>query len=233
MSSATLTFLSITRLTIKLDGTPLTLLELGINGLAKFEKSIVSAQLDKIGGTIDFNPLKANGNVFSPNLFKELEINFFDAPEFIEGTSAQLLDLLGQSRLAAADNGNFYLANNANPVLAAPETSSYSESSTTYKDEQSHFFHYFPDTMSTYDVSRLRVAGFLDTPLTAHIVTLLSVKNHPPELRARRRRHQRRLLPAGLVRYPPAGRGERRRGKIFLVRDFTNGLDKLKSADAQ
>lgn len=51
----------------------------------------------------------------------------------------------------------------------------YSSGSVIVQDESKRTFHYYPDTMSTYGVSRIRVADLADTPLTSQLVTLVPV----------------------------------------------------------
>lgn len=141
---------------------------------------------------------------------------------------SQLPDVMAKSRLAASPDGNFYLVNNANPLAASPGTNFYSEESIAYKDEQFHFFHYFPDTMREYGVSRLRVAGVLDTPLTAQMVTLAPVKTPQGSIYVAADTNGGNFLLAW-CNAQRVWQGS----KVFLVKDYVNGLEKLKSGEVQ
>lgn len=84
----------------------------------------------------------------------------------------QLYDTTGTVQLSSADDGNLYLA--AYPGNS-PQTMFYSSGSVIIQDESQRTFHYYPDTMAAYNVSRLRVADLADTPLTSQLITLVPV----------------------------------------------------------
>ncbi|TIA32144.1 hypothetical protein D6C78_08430 [Aureobasidium pullulans] len=75
---------------------------------------------------------------------------------FTGWTTLSNLDTRQASSLAAAEDGNFYMVGNTGG--ASPGTQFYSEDSIAFKDESERMFHYYPNTMSTYGVSRLRAA---------------------------------------------------------------------------
>lgn len=124
------------------------------------------------------------------------------------------------SSLAAAEDGNFYMVGDTGG--ASPGTQFYSEDSIAFKDESEHMFHYYPNTMSTYGVSRLWAAQVLDTPLGAQLVTLVPVST-----------------PDGVTAYVAADTdghnyllawctAPRWQGSnVFLVSDYKKGLETL------
>lgn len=138
---------------------------------------------------------------------------------------SSLANINGANRLAAADDGNLYLS--ANSASPAPGTQFYSDKSIAYKDEQNRMFHYYPDTMNAYGVSRLRLSDTLDTPLTAQLVTLVPVNT-----------------PSGIA-YVAADTANNnffltyctaphwQGSKVFLVKDLTSGPTMLLSGDVQ
>ncbi|KAG9836377.1 hypothetical protein KCU77_g11597, partial [Aureobasidium melanogenum] len=92
---------------------------------------------------------------------------------FTGWTTLTNLDTRQKSSLAAAEDGNFYMVGSTGAV--SPGTQFYSENSIAFKDESERMFHYYPDTMSAYGVSRLRASQVLDTPLGAQLITLVPV----------------------------------------------------------
>ncbi|THW98728.1 hypothetical protein D6D13_10515 [Aureobasidium pullulans] len=145
---------------------------------------------------------------------------------FTGWTTFSNLDTRQASSLAAAEDGNFYMVGNTGG--ASPGTQFYSEDSIASKDESERMFHYYPNTMSAYGVSRLRAAQVLDTPLGAQLVTLVPVST-----------------PDGVTAYVAAGTdghnsllawctAPRWQGsKVFLVSDYEKGLETLLSGDVQ
>ncbi|KAL2029254.1 hypothetical protein VTO58DRAFT_108446 [Aureobasidium pullulans] len=145
---------------------------------------------------------------------------------FTGWTTLSNLDTRQASSLAAAEDGNFYMVGNTGG--ASPGTKFYSEDSVAFKDESERMFHYYPNTMSTYGVSRLRAAQVLDTPLGAQLVTLVPVST-----------------PDGVTAYVAADTdghnyllawctAPRWQGsKVFLVSDYEKGLQTLLSGDVQ
>lgn len=145
---------------------------------------------------------------------------------FTGWTTLSNLDTRQASSLAAAEDGNFYMVGNTGS--ASPGTKFYSEDSIAFKDESERMFHYYPNTMSTYGVSRLRAAQVLDTPLGAQLVTLVPVST-----------------PDGVTAYVAADTdghnyllawctAPRWQGsKVFLVSDYEKGLETLLSGDVQ
>ncbi|THZ71333.1 hypothetical protein D6C85_05357 [Aureobasidium pullulans] len=145
---------------------------------------------------------------------------------FTGWTTMSNLDTRQASSLAAAEDGNFYMVGNTGG--ASPGTKFYSEDSVAFKDESERMFHYYPNTMSTYGVSRLRAAQVLDTPLGAQLVTLVPVST-----------------PDGVTAYVAADTdghnyllawctAPRWQGsKVFLVSDYEKGLETLLSGDVQ
>ncbi|KJX93914.1 hypothetical protein TI39_contig4239g00006 [Zymoseptoria brevis] len=139
-----------------------------------------------------------------------------------------LPELSGKSRLAAAEDGNFYLVSNSGG--ASPSTNFYSEDSIAFKDEAERMFYYFPATMKAYGVSRMRAASPLNTPLTAQIITIIPV-----------------TLPdtGGRVAYVAADTSGNnfllawctapkwQGSKVFLVSDYDKGLNTLMSGEVQ
>ncbi|THW85565.1 hypothetical protein D6D15_07973 [Aureobasidium pullulans] len=145
---------------------------------------------------------------------------------FTGWTTLSNLDTRQASSLAAAEDGNFYMVGNTGG--ASPGTKFYSEDSVAFKDESERMFHYYPNTMTTYGVSRLRAAQVLDTPLGAQLVTLVPVST-----------------PDGVTAYVAADTdghnyllawctAPRWQGsKVFLVSDYEKGLETLLSGDVQ
>lgn len=138
---------------------------------------------------------------------------------------SSLANINGADRLAAADDGNLYLsANSATPL---PGTQFYSEKSIAFKDEQNRMFHYYPDTMNAYGVSRIRLSSVLDTPLTAQLITLVPV-NTPSGaayVAADTANHNFFLTECTA----PHWQGS----KVFLVKDLQTGPTTLLSGDVQ
>ncbi|KAG9942021.1 hypothetical protein KCU85_g9386, partial [Aureobasidium melanogenum] len=145
---------------------------------------------------------------------------------FTGWTTLTNLDTRQKSSLAAAEDGNFYMVGSTG--AASPGTQFYSENSIAFKDESERMFHYYPDTMSAYGVSRLRASQVLDTPLGAQLITLVPVST-----------------PEGVVAYVAADTdghnyllawctAPRWQGsKVFLVSDYEKGLQTLLSGDVQ
>ncbi|THZ36887.1 hypothetical protein D6C86_10214 [Aureobasidium pullulans] len=145
---------------------------------------------------------------------------------FTGWTTLSNLDTRQVSSLAAAEDGNFYMVGKTGG--ASPGTKFYSEDSVAFKDESERMFHYYPNTMSTYGVSRLRATQVLDTPLGAQLVTLVPVST-----------------PDGVTAYVAADTdghnyllawctAPRWQGsKVFLVSDYEKGLETLLSGDVQ
>ena len=136
-----------------------------------------------------------------------------------------LPDFQQTSRLAAADDGNFYLVSNRGG--ASPGTQFYSENSIAFKDEQERMFHYYPATMNAYGVSRLRTSQVLDTPLGAQLVTLVPVStpNGVAYVAADTAGHNFLLAWCTAPRWQGS--------KVFLVSDYEKGLPTLLSGDVQ
>ncbi|KAG9511916.1 hypothetical protein KCV07_g9837, partial [Aureobasidium melanogenum] len=145
---------------------------------------------------------------------------------FTGWTTLSNLDTRQKSSLAAAEDGNFYMVGSTGGT--SPGTQFYSENSIAFKDESERMFHYYPDTMSAYGVSRLRASQVLDTPLGAQLITLVPVST-----------------PEGVVAYVAADTdghnyllawctAPRWQGsKVFLVSDYEKGLQTLLSGDVQ
>ncbi|KAG9664792.1 hypothetical protein KCU64_g425, partial [Aureobasidium melanogenum] len=145
---------------------------------------------------------------------------------FTGWTTLTNLDTRQKSSLAAAEDGNFYMVGSTGAT--SPGTQFYSEDSIAFKDESERMFHYYPDTMSAYGVSRLRASQVLDTPLGAQLITLVPVST-----------------PEGVVAYVAADTdghnyllawctAPRWQGsKVFLVSDYEKGLQTLLSGDVQ
>ncbi|KAG9519860.1 hypothetical protein KCU93_g7884, partial [Aureobasidium melanogenum] len=145
---------------------------------------------------------------------------------FTGWTTLSNLDTRQKSSLAAAEDGNFYMVGSTGGI--SPGTQFYSENSIAFKDESERMFHYYPDTMSAYGVSRLRASQVLDTPLGAQLITLVPVST-----------------PEGVVAYVAADTdghnyllawctAPRWQGsKVFLVSDYEKGLQTLLSGDVQ
>ena len=75
---------------------------------------------------------------------------------FTGWTTLTNLDTRQKSNLAVAEDGNFYMVGSTGST--SPGTQFYSEESIAFKDESERMFHYYPDTMSAYGVSRLRAS---------------------------------------------------------------------------
>lgn len=144
----------------------------------------------------------------------------------LTGWSA-LSTLNGTGKLAAADDGNLYLSGGSIAGAPLPGTKFYSEKSVAFKDEQNRMFHYYPDTMSAYGVSRLRLSKILETPLTAQLITLVPVDTPSgiAYLAADTARNNYYLTTCTA----PNWIGE----KVFLVKDLKSGLGKLLSGEVQ
>ncbi|KAF4552267.1 Hypothetical protein D9617_10g072480 [Elsinoe fawcettii] len=134
-------------------------------------------------------------------------------------------DPRSKSRLAAAEDGNFYMV--ADNGAASPGTQFYSQDSVAFKDEAERMFHYYPNTMAAYGVSRLRVAQVLDTPLGAQMVTLVPVAtpNGVAYVAADTDGHNYLLAWCSAPRWQGS--------KVFLVGDYEKGLQTLQSGEVQ
>lgn len=136
-----------------------------------------------------------------------------------------LSDLKGDSILAAANDGNLYLSGNSqNPV---PGTKFFSQNSIAYKDEQNRMFHYYPETMDLYGVSRIRVSDVLDTPLTAQLVTLVPVNTPSGTAYVAADTANNNFFLTWCS--APYWQGS----KVFLVKDATAGLAELQKGEVQ
>lgn len=139
---------------------------------------------------------------------------------------SSLTQLDGTNVLAAADDGNLYLSG-AGSSVSAPGTQFYSEGSIAYQDEQSRLFHYYPETMTAYGVSRIRVSSIMDTPLTAQLITLapLSTPNGIAYVAADTANNNFFLMTCTAAHWSGS--------KVFLVDDVTNGANMLLAGDVQ
>ncbi|OJJ45109.1 hypothetical protein ASPZODRAFT_144413 [Penicilliopsis zonata CBS 506.65] len=136
----------------------------------------------------------------------------------------QLPDLSGTVQLAAADDGNLYLS----PYPGTePETLFFSKGSVILQDTSSRSFHYYPDTMDAYGVSRLRIADLADTPLTAQLITLVPFSTSAGTAYAA-------LDTLGQVFVLSwCNAADWLGAKVFLTRDYSTTLETLASADVQ
>lgn len=130
-----------------------------------------------------------------------------------------------KSRLAVAEDGNFYMISNTGGN--SPGTQFLSEDSIAYKDEAERMFHYYPNTMSVYGVSRLRAAQALDTPLGAQLVTLVPVTVPEGVAYVAADTDGHNFLLAWCT--APRWQGS----KVFLVSDYEKGLQTLLSGEVQ
>lgn len=99
-----------------------------------------------------------------------------DASALSTGNYISLHDTTGLVQLAAHDDGNLYLASYPGVL---PGVSFLSTSSIVTKDEQGRSFHYYPDTMAAYNVSRIRMSNTGETPIGAQLLTLVPVTSGP------------------------------------------------------
>ncbi|EME48461.1 hypothetical protein DOTSEDRAFT_76094 [Dothistroma septosporum NZE10] len=139
---------------------------------------------------------------------------------------SSLTEINGAAHLAAADDGNLYLSagTSSSPL---PGTQFYSDKSIAFKDEQNRMFHYYPDTMNAYGVSRLRLSTVMDTPLTAQLITLVPVDT-PSGVAyvAADTANNNYFLTTCIA---PHWQGS----KVFLVKDLDSGPTELLSGQVQ
>jgi hypothetical protein len=140
-------------------------------------------------------------------------------------TTLDNMDPRQSQTLAAAEDGNFYMV--PKDDVSSPGTLFYSDNSVAYKDEGDRMFHYYPDTMALYGISRLRVSQVMDTPLNAQLITLVPVatNNGTAYVAADTDGHNYLLAWCTAPRWDGS--------KIFLVNDYTHGLPTLLSGEVQ
>ncbi|KAH8892599.1 hypothetical protein GQ53DRAFT_822804 [Thozetella sp. PMI_491] len=81
----------------------------------------------------------------------------------------QIRERVSGALLAAGDDGNLRLVAQGSTAGVNFITT---DGNNTMLDQQERFLHYFPDTMSTYGVSRFRVASDTRFPKTANLISL-------------------------------------------------------------
>lgn len=95
-----------------------------------------------------------------------------DNDDSLGGDFITITDTTNTLQLLAASNGNLNLAN----VADATSTDNWTiNNNTVFADSSSRFLHYYPDLMSAYGVSRLRVGAWGSIPLTANLISFLQI----------------------------------------------------------
>lgn len=139
-----------------------------------------------------------------------------------------LIDTTSAVSLSAAEDGNFYLSAGSSGA-AGPGTSFLSTSSIVTQDEQGRSFHYFPDTISAYGVSRLRLSLTADAPITAQLITLvpITIDNVPVYSAVDTNGN------ALFLAWCNVGSKDGGRSKVFLVKDYGESLKELARDEVQ
>ncbi|KAL8669726.1 MAG: hypothetical protein Q9168_005695 [Polycauliona sp. 1 TL-2023] len=128
-------------------------------------------------------------------------------------------DLSGNDELVADQDGNIYYAAPGNGSLFA------SVSGFVEGDASGRFFHYYTDTMITYNVSRLRLSDEAHIPLTAEFVGLAPVnydeQSSTPDVYVA-------MDTNNGVFFPVTCDIQGEESKAFLVTDIAQGVARLK-----
>ncbi|KAI9760678.1 MAG: hypothetical protein M4579_001542 [Chaenotheca gracillima] len=140
-------------------------------------------------------------------------------------TYATILDSTGAYQLSTDDSGNFGLvdASNADDALYFA-----SYQNVTISDESDRIFHYYPDTLSKFGVSRFRISDEDSVPKTADVVTLVPIDSDGS---ASTGGVYVAVNSNGDLLFPVICNIEDQASKFFLVSDVTTGTERLTQAD--
>ena len=136
----------------------------------------------------------------------------------------QLPDLTGKAQIAAAEDGNIYLS--GYPGSGAG-TTWYSEDSVVVTDYAERVFHYYPDTMNLYGVSRLRLATVDESPMTSQLITLVPFYTPSGTVYGAVDTQGNAFLLAWCSAPHWIG------SKVFLTKDYDNSLKELLAGEVQ
>jgi hypothetical protein len=141
---------------------------------------------------------------------------------------SKLADLTGRVQLSSHDDGNLYLApNGGSSGVPEPGTSFFSEESVVIMDEGQRMFHYHPDTIGKYGVSRIRVSTIGDAPISSRMLTLIpfATEAGPAYGAIDTEGNVFVLAWCSAPKWPGS--------KVFLAQDYENGLPTLLSGEVQ
>ncbi|KAI4254492.1 MAG: hypothetical protein LQ352_003067 [Teloschistes flavicans] len=128
-------------------------------------------------------------------------------------------DLSSNDELFAEANGNIYYASPNNGTIFA------SVSSLIEGDGAGRFLHYYPDVMSAYNVSRLRLSDEAYIPITAEFIALAPVNydedSNSPDIYVA-------TDTAGGVFFPVTCDIQDQDSKAFIVADIEEGVETLR-----
>ncbi|KAG9664803.1 hypothetical protein KCU95_g3970, partial [Aureobasidium melanogenum] len=122
-------------------------------------------------GVVKTEEQKAQVTTFNPFQTRAVEDDYNEEDSF-PGIPIAITDTTNTLQLLTADNGNLVLKEISD---AGPDQGWLATNNSVFGDSNQRFLHYFPESMSTYGVSRLRVAAWGSIPIGANIISFSQV----------------------------------------------------------